>query len=108
MSAIVITTTTDTEQEARRIADTLLQKRLAACVQIIPSVESRYWWRGKLEATPEWLCLVKTTESKYPAIELAIRAGHSYDEPEIIALPVAKGSKGYLDWIKKETNSGAG
>lgn len=103
MKAILISTTTDSQEGARKIASELLEARLAACIQIVPGVESHYWWQGKKESTAEWLCLIKTTAKLYGAVETAIKRIHSYDEPEIVALPFVDGSAGYLGWIEKET-----
>lgn len=98
-----ISTTFEDRAEAESVTSQLLEQRLIACVQISP-IASRYWWKGKLEQADEFLCLMKTTADKYTALETAIRKLHSYDEPEIIAKPIVKGSAGYLEWVKKETN----
>lgn len=100
-----IVTVTDSEDEARRIADRLLEKRLVACAQISSPIQSKYWWKGKIEVAEEWTCTVKTTAKKYEAVESLIKQEHSYDEPEIVATSVVRGSRGYLRWIAEETNS---
>lgn len=92
-------TTVGSEQEAELIASSLVEAKLAACVQISGPIRSRYRWEGKIEEAREWQCLVKTTTAAYPRVETAIRALHSYDEPEIIAIPIVAGSGGYLNWI---------
>lgn len=79
----------------------LLNKRLAACVNINPEVESHYWWKGKKEKAFEALLLIKTRESAFAKLEKAIREHHSYAVPEIIALKIAKGNQKYLDWLTK-------
>ena len=100
MSAYVqVLTTVASEEEAGRIAAGLLERRLAACVQTVGPIVSRYRWRGELEEQREWQCLAKTEAARYEEIEGAIRALHSYEEPEIVAIPVLAGSKGYLDWV---------
>ena len=99
-SVIQVQTTTSSEQEAREIADGLLEKRVAACVQVHGPIHSRYWWQGKIEHSTEWLCCIKTTFGCYEDIEQLIRELHSYDEPEIIATDVIAGSAGYLDWVR--------
>jgi periplasmic divalent cation tolerance protein len=98
-----VVTTTGSREEADAIADALVHARLAACVQIVGPVESRYWWKGGVEVAQEWLCVAKTTGARYPALEDAVRELHSYDVPEIVALPVTVGSEPYLRWVQEET-----
>jgi len=99
---IQIITTTDDEGLARKIADSLVEKRLAACVQILGPITSVYRWKGKIETAREWQCLVKTSLDRYGAVEAAIKAIHSYETPEIIALPITAGSREYLGWLRDE------
>ena len=87
----------------RRSQRRFLERRLAACVQILGPIESHYWWKGKIEQSPEWLCLIKTIRGKYPAVEATIRANHSYEVPEIVACPIELGSEPYLEWLRSET-----
>lgn len=94
-------TTAGSEEEAERISAGLVDAGLAACVQVLGPLGSRYVWEGKVERAREWLCLAKTEMRLYGEVEAAIREMHSYDEPEIIAIPVVAGSSGYLDWITK-------
>jgi periplasmic divalent cation tolerance protein len=96
---VQVLTTVGSEEEAARIGAVLLERHLAACVQTIGPITSRYRWRGKLEQEREWQLLAKTEAGLYPQVEAAIRAEHSYEEPEILALPVLTGSRGYLDWV---------
>jgi periplasmic divalent cation tolerance protein len=96
---VQVLTTAGSEEEAARIAEVLVARRLAACVQVVGPVVSRYRWRGKIEEEREWQCLAKTTRAAYAAVEAAIREVHSYDEPEIVATPIVAGSPGYLAWI---------
>jgi periplasmic divalent cation tolerance protein len=96
---IQVLTTAGSEEAAERISTALLEARLAACVQVIGPIVSRYHWQGRLETATEWQCLAKTEAQLYPAVEQAIRAAHSYEEPEILAIPVLTGSAGYLAWI---------
>jgi periplasmic divalent cation tolerance protein len=103
MKALLVTTTTDTKDEAAQIASQLLDAHLVACVQIVPGVESHYWWKGEKDVASEWLCLIKTTEDNYEAVEAKIKKVHTYDEPEIIAVPLVLGSASYLDWFENET-----
>jgi periplasmic divalent cation tolerance protein len=98
-----VLTTAGSRAEADLIAEALVEARLAACVQIVGPITSRYWWDGAMETAEEWLCLAKTTADRYPDVEAAIKQRHSYDEPEIVALPVVGGSPSYLDWVTRET-----
>ena len=98
-----MTTTAGTREEAQALAAVLLDGRLAACVQVVGPVESRYRWEGRLETATEWLLVVKTTAGRYDEVEAAIRAAHSYDVPEILAVPVVGGSEAYLRWVQEET-----
>ena len=99
---IQVHTTTETREDAERIARTLAEKRLAACIQITGPVASTYWWKGKLETAQEWLCTIKSREALYGELEKAIKEMHPYETPEIIALPIVAGSREYLDWLRNE------
>jgi periplasmic divalent cation tolerance protein len=101
---VQVLTTTGSEEEAGRIAVLLVERRLAACVQVVGPIVSRYRWQGAIEETREWQCLVKTTGGAYEVVEAAIREAHSYDEPEIIATPIVAGSAGYLAWIEENVD----
>jgi periplasmic divalent cation tolerance protein len=96
---IQVTTTTETKEEAEKIARHLVETKLAACVQITGPITSIYRWKGKVENTQEWLCLIKTKDDLYNKVEAAIKSHHSYETPEIIAVPIVKGSKEYLIWL---------
>ena len=98
--AIVVLLTAANGEEAVRLADMLIGAHLAACVQILPEMESVYRWEGKIERQPEILLLAKTIRSKFDDLEREVRALHSYDTPEIIALPVVAGSAPYLEWLR--------
>ena len=87
-----VLTTAGSEDEAERISTALVERRLAACVQIIGPMSSRYRWQGKIETAREWMCVAKTEAPRYPELETAIRELHSYDEPEIVATPIVAGS----------------
>lgn len=99
VNAIVVMTTTENQVQAELIAHTLVENRLAACVQILPSMISVYQWQGKLEKSTENLLLIKTLAENYTEIEKTIKAHHPYDIPEIISLPIQSGSPGYLVWL---------
>jgi len=96
---IQVMVTTETPEQARALARRLVEEKLAACVQILDSVESTYRWKGKVENARECLCLIKTRENLFGKVEAAIKALHSYETPEIIAVPVWDGSKEYLQWL---------
>ena len=97
--AIVVFMTAASGEEATRLADMLVGAHLAACVQILPEMESVYRWEGKIERQSEVLLLAKTTMSKFDELEREVRALHSYETPEIIAVPVTVGSQPYLAWL---------
>ena len=99
---LVITNCPD-EETANRIALAVVEEKLAACVNILPRVQSIYRWQGAVESAVEVPLLIKTTAANYPALEAAIRQRHPYDLPEIIALPVAAGLPAYLNWVAAET-----
>jgi periplasmic divalent cation tolerance protein len=96
---VQVLTTVGSEEEAERISSLLVERRLAACVQVVGPIRSRYRWHGEVEEEREWQCLAKTEASMYAEVEEAIRAAHSYEEPEILAIPVLAGSGGYLRWV---------
>ena len=96
---IVVLMTAGSREEAARLADVLVNARLAACVQILPEMESVYHWKGVVERAPEILLLAKTTAENFAALESTVRSLHSYETPEVIALPVAAVSAPYLEWL---------
>jgi len=89
-------------KKARILAGLLISKRLAACIQILPGLESHYRWKGNKETSKEALLIIKTKTSAYKKLEKAILQNHPYEVPEIICLPITRGSKTYLDWISGE------
>ena len=101
---LVITNCTD-EAVANAIALALVEEKLAACVNILPRVQSIYRWQGAVESATEVPLLIKTTAGRYGELETAIRELHPYDVPEIIALPIAQGLPAYLDWLAAETRA---
>jgi len=103
-SYIQVSTTVEKREDARKITEIVVGRRLAACVQVVGPIRSTYWWRGKIEDAEEWLCLMKTRKELYDELEAAIKSVHPYEEPEIIAVPIVEGSKGYLRWIEEETS----
>lgn len=96
----IVLSTAGSEQEARRIAEHLVSNRLAACVNIVPGIESVYRWRGKVEMGREWLLLIKTTAELCSSVQEAIATLHSYDVPECVVLSIEDGSPDYLGWIE--------
>ncbi len=95
----IVLTTAGSEEEARRIARHLVEKRLAACVNIVPRITSIYRWKDKVEEACEWLLVIKTTASVYNEVCTAITDLHSYDLPECVCLAIEDGSVNYLQWI---------
>ncbi|HJZ81369.1 MAG TPA: divalent-cation tolerance protein CutA [Pyrinomonadaceae bacterium] len=93
------------EPEATRIAETLVNNKLAACVQILPGMQSIYVWKAKVQRDQEVLLLAKTTRANFAALEREVRAIHSYETPEIIALPVVAGSEAYLEWLTRSCDA---
>jgi len=104
VDAIVVFITAANGEEASRLAEMLVGAHLAACVQILPEMESVYRWQGKIERQAEILILAKTTRGRFEELEREVRALHSYDTPEIIAVPVVAGSAPYLKWLSSATD----
>lgn len=101
-SEIVVLITTATEEEAHSIAELLLKQRKVACVNIVPGVDSLFWWQGKLDSARESLLIVKTKASALHEIVNLVKQVHSYEIPEIIALPIIGGNEDYLKWLNSE------
>lgn len=101
---LVVFVTTASQEEAVKIARAMVNTKLAACASIIPAIQSVYRWKGKLVNEREVLILLKSTKPRYRALEKAIRAIHSYETPEIIALPVSDGLAQYIEWVSDETH----
>jgi periplasmic divalent cation tolerance protein len=103
---ILVLVTCGSQKEARKIASALVGQRLAACVsEIGVPLSSTYRWKGKLESAKEFLLLIKTTKKRFDAVRDLVRKLHSYELPEIIALPIETGSRAYLDWIAASVKS---
>jgi len=96
---LIVLTTAGSETEARKMAQTLVEGGLAACVNIIPRIQSVYRWEGKVEETEECLLLIKTVKAREDQVRTAIRELHTYDLPECIAIPIESGSAEYLKWL---------
>jgi periplasmic divalent cation tolerance protein len=100
---IQVFTTVEKREDADFIASAVVETRMAACAQIVGPIHSIYWWKGKMEQAAEWLCVMKTRQELFLALERQIKSVHPYEVPEIVALPIVAGSKSYLDWIEEET-----
>ena len=98
----VVLVTASSRPEARRIARSLLEKRLVACANIVPGIESHYWWQGKLDCSREWLLILKTRRARFAAVEKLVKQLHSYQVPEIIAVPLVAGQRDYLRWLSEQ------
>lgn len=103
METLLVLTNCPDEEVANTIALAVVEARLAACVNILPRVQSIYRWQGKVESATEIPVFIKSTATSYPALEKLIRQHHPYEVPEIIALPVAHGLPAYLNWVAAET-----
>jgi periplasmic divalent cation tolerance protein len=101
---VVILVTAGSESEAETIARALIEERLAACVNVISPIRSLYRWEGKVTDDREWLLLIKTRAERFSAVEARVKTLHSYQVPEVIALPIVAGAEGYLEWLREETD----
>jgi periplasmic divalent cation tolerance protein len=100
----IVLTTAGSQEEGRKIAHALVERRLAACVNVVAQMESVYRWQGKIEEAQEWLLLIKTTGAAFGAVRDAIKELHSYELPECICLPIEDGSSEYLEWIAESVD----
>ena len=100
---LIVLVTTPNAEEAARIADVLVSERLAACVNIVPGIESIYRWEGKVTRDRESLMIIKTTGERYDELERRVKELHSYSTPEVIALKIERGSEQYLNWLRDST-----
>ena len=99
---IQITTTTSNRSDADRIAYTLVERRLAACVQVIGPITSTYRWQGHVETAEEWSCIIKTSQAQLDVIRQVFRELHPYEVPELIATPIVAGGEAYLKWLGEQ------
>lgn len=102
---IVVFITAVNKDEATRLAEMLVEKRLAGCVQILPGVESVYRWQGRIERQEEVLLIAKTVSAKFDELSNEVTAVHSYETPEVVAVPIARGSGPYLEWLRASLNA---
>lgn len=103
MSALLVLTNLPDRAAAERLADAVIGKNLAACVNILAPCRSIYRWKGVVQHDEEHPMLIKTTHERYSALEQALREGHPYELPEIIAVPIERGLPAYLEWVAAET-----
>jgi periplasmic divalent cation tolerance protein len=101
--AVVLVTAPDVKT-ARRLARAALAARLIACANLLPRIESYYWWQGKIESGAEVLLVLKTTIARLSALEKLIVAQHPYDTPEFLVLPISRGTRRYLDWVDQSVD----
>lgn len=104
---VQVLTTVDSEEAGETLGRSIVDARLAACVQIVGPVRSLYWWEGKVDDAREWQLLMKTTAERLPELERHIIANHSYDVPEVIVTEITRGNPDYLNWISEETGRAA-
>jgi len=97
---IVVLSTCASEEEAESLARQIVEQRLAACVNVIPHIRSHYRWKGALESAEEWLLLIKTSRDRFELLRAALEKAHSYEIPEVLALPVVEGAANYLNWME--------
>ncbi len=102
---MVVLVTCETAEQGARIARGLLEKRLAACVNIVPGARSLYWWQGKIEDAAECVMVIKTQETHLGALTAEVKRLHSYSVPEVIALRIEGGNPDYLRWLADETST---
>jgi periplasmic divalent cation tolerance protein len=100
---IEVRSTTNSCEEAAKICNAVVEARLAACAQVSGPIRSTYWWRGKIERAEEYFLTMKTTRDRFAALAQVIRANHSYEVPDIVAVPIVDGTDDYLEWISSET-----
>src|SRR4051812_27478845 len=102
---IIVLSTCGSSEEAENLARKLVTQRLAACVNVIQQVQSFYWWQGAVTNGREWLLVIKTARELFPELRSMLESSHSYELPEILAMPVVEGSTNYLLWMERELKS---
>src|SRR3954468_463202 len=99
---IVVFSACGSEEEAKKLARHLVEARVAACVNVIPGVYSVFHWEGKVDEASEWMLIIKSTRTRLEALKTELAKMHSYQVPEVVAIPIVDGSTDYLDWIDRE------
>jgi periplasmic divalent cation tolerance protein len=99
---IMVLSACDSEEQAVQVARALVEQRLAACVNVVPGARSIYRWKGQIEDSSEWLLVIKSRRDLFDGVRAAIGKIHSYEVPELLALPVVDGSESYLSWMDRE------
>lgn len=107
MDSLLVVTNLPDRASAEKLAALLIERRLAACVNLLAPCESVYRWRGEIQRDEEHPLLIKTAQDRYAELEAAIRANHPYELPEIFAVPIVQGLPAYLQWVESETRAGA-
>jgi periplasmic divalent cation tolerance protein len=105
---IVALSAVGSAEDAERIARALVERRVAACVNVVPGVTSFYRWKGEIARDGEWLLVMKTTAARFEALREAVVELHPYDVPEVVALPIERGHGPYLDWIEQSVGLSSG
>jgi periplasmic divalent cation tolerance protein len=103
---IQLFTTTESRDDAEMISRDVVEKRLAACAQVLGPITSTYWWKEEIEKTEEWLCIIKSRRNLFKQLEETIKSLHPYEVPEIVAVPIILGSPSYLEWLGQEIKPG--
>jgi periplasmic divalent cation tolerance protein len=103
---IEVRVTASSREEAGRICSAVVAERLASCAQIAGPISSTYWWNGEIQQADEWMLLIKTTRAHFEELAALIQDLHSYDVPEVVAVPLVAGAADYLEWIRRETAPG--
>jgi periplasmic divalent cation tolerance protein len=102
---IVVFSTCGSEEEAGKLARVLVEARVAACVTIVPGAHSVYRWQGAIESAAEWLLIIKSSRDRFEALRAALEKAHSYEVPEVLAVPVVEGAPNYLNWLEAQLSA---
>ena len=103
---IVVLSTCANEEEGEKLARLLVEAKLAACVSVIPRMRSFYWWQGKIESSNECLLVVKSSRALFDSVKDVLASAHSYEVPEVVAMPIVEGSENYMSWLEANLKGG--